>query len=98
MLNYKRILVSERIDVNKTSESEKFGICHYWYSLNNGSKFHPDVCNGCHDMLMMSMNLSDITILNIKGVDYRCNVSGIGKNLTQCKMKNTNLTKKSGTL
>ena len=28
---------------------------------------------------MMSMNLSDIPILNIKGSDYRCIISGSGK-------------------
>ena len=29
---------------------------------------------------MMSMNLSDFAILNIKGSDYRCIISGISKN------------------
>ena len=28
---------------------------------------------------MMSMNLSDIAILNIYGVDYHCIISGISK-------------------
>ena len=32
-----------------------------------GFKFQPDVCNGCHDELMMFMKLSNITILNIHG-------------------------------
>ena len=32
------------------------------------------------DLLMMSMNLSDITILNIKGSDYCSIISGISKN------------------
>ena len=31
MLYYDRINVSEGIDVNKTSESKKCDICHYWY-------------------------------------------------------------------
>ena len=35
-------------------------------------KFQPDVCNGCHDVLMMSVNLSDIVFLNIRGADYYC--------------------------
>ena len=35
-------------------------ICHYWYHLDKGFKFQPNVCNECHDLLMMSMNLSDI--------------------------------------
>ena len=71
MLHYDRIDVSERIDVNKTIESKECDICHYWYFLNNGFKFQPNVCNRCHDLLMISMNFSDIAILNIKGSDYR---------------------------
>ena len=30
-----------------------------------GFKFQPDVCNRCHNLLMMYMNLSDIAILKI---------------------------------
>ena len=40
----------------------------------------PNVCNRCHDLLIMSMNLSNIAILNIKGSDYCCIISGISKN------------------
>ena len=47
--------------------------------LDKGFNFPPKVCNECHDLLMMSMNLSDITILNIKSVDYSCIMSGISK-------------------
>ena len=66
MLYYDRIDASEGIDINKTSASEECNVCHYWYFLNYGFKFQPNVCNRCHDLLMMSMNLSDIAILNIK--------------------------------
>ena len=31
MLYYDRIEVSDGIDVNKTSESKVYDICHYWY-------------------------------------------------------------------
>ena len=31
MLYYDRIDVSERININKTSASKEFDICHYWY-------------------------------------------------------------------
>ena len=48
----------------KTSESKECGICHYWHFLNFSFKFQTNVCNRCHDLLMMSMNLSDIAILN----------------------------------
>ena len=38
-----------------------------------------NVSNECHDLLMMSMNLSDITISNIKSADYCCIIFGISK-------------------
>ena len=34
---------------------------------------------GCHDVLIMSMNLSDIVILNIDGGDYFCVITRIIK-------------------
>ena len=53
--------------------------CHYWYFLDKGFKFQPYVCNGCHDVLMMSMNLSDIAILNINSADCCCIITRISK-------------------
>ena len=70
ILYYNRIDVSEGIDVNKTSESKECDICHYWYFLDKGFKFQLNVCNGYHDLLMMSMILSNNAILNIKSADY----------------------------
>ena len=67
MLYFDRIDVSEGIDVNKTSASKECDICHYWYFVNYSFKFQTNVCNRFHDLLMMSMNLGDIVILNIKG-------------------------------
>ena len=46
------------------------------------------------DLLMTSMNLSDIAILNIKGSDYRCIISLIRKNETKNLMHNADLTEK----
>ena len=70
MLYFDRIDVSKGINVNKTSESKECDICCYWYFLNYRFKFQPNVCNRCHDLLTMFMNLSEIAILNIKGSDY----------------------------
>ena len=65
ILYYDRIDISEGINVNTTSESKECGICHYWYFLDKGFKFQPNVYNGCCNVLMMSMNLSNIAILNM---------------------------------
>ena len=58
MLYFDRIDVSEVIDVNKTSASKKYNICHYWYFLNFSFKFQTNVCNRCQDLLMISITLA----------------------------------------
>ena len=73
MIDYDRIDVSGGSDVNRSSASKECDVYHYWYFLNYSFKFQPNVCNRCHDLLIMSVNLSDIAILNIKGSDFRQN-------------------------
>ena len=95
MLYYDRIDLSEEINVNKPSPSN---VCHYWYFLNYSFKFQSNVCNRCHDLLMISINLSNIAILNMKGSDYCCIISLISKNEAINLMQNVGLTEKRGTL
>ena len=47
---------------------------------------------------MMSMNLSDIAILNIEVFDYRCIISLISKYEAVKLMQKADLTEKTGTL
>ena len=47
---------------------------------------------------MMSMNLIDIIILNIKITDYFCSISGINKSEAINITRNIDLTEKIGTL
>ena len=63
------MLYFDRIDVSKTSELNGCDVCNYWYVSNKGFIFQPNISNGYHDLLMMSMNLSNIAVLNIKGSD-----------------------------
>ena len=49
MLYYDRLEVFEEFDVNKKRKSNECHICHYWYFIDKGFKFQPNVCNGCHD-------------------------------------------------
>ena len=95
MLYYDGTVVFERIDVNRRSESKEHNICYYWYFLNSGFKFQPNVSHRCHDLLMIHTSISNIAILNIKSVDYHCIISGITKNETIHFMQNTDLTSKS---
>ena len=70
MLYYYGIHVSEGIYVIQPRESKECDVCHYWYFLDKGIKFQLDVSNGRHDVLMMSINLSNIDIASIHGADY----------------------------
>ena len=98
MLYYDRIDVSEGIDINKANASKECDVCHSWYFLNFSFKFQPNVCNRCHGLVMMSVNLSDIAILNLKGSAYRCIICLISKNEAINVMQNADLTEKSGFL
>ena len=86
MSYYDRINVSEEIDINKTRSSKESDICHYWYFPDKEFKFQQCLCNGCHDVLMMSIILNDLAILNISAADYCCVINGISKS---AKKQNT---------
>ena len=94
MLYFDSIDVSEGTDVNKSRASKEYDVSHYWYFLNKGFKFQPNVCNRCHDLLMLSMNLIDIAILKIKTTDYRSVISRISKGETINIMQNIDFTGK----
>ena len=69
MLYYDRI--SEGIDFAKSSKSKECMVWHYSV-FNHGFKFRDDVCSGCLDLKILFFNISDITIITVKSVDYRC--------------------------
>ena len=98
MLYFDSTSVSEGINVNKTSVWKECDICHYWYFLNYSFNLQSNVCNRCHDLLMMYLNLNDIAILSIKGSDYCCIISLISKNKAINLMENADLTEKSRTI
>ena len=79
MLQYEKIDVSEGIDTTKTSASKKYILCHYWYFKDVGFRFEPHVCNKCHDVLMTVYELKNTTLINVKGVNFRCILWGISR-------------------
>ena len=48
----------------------------YWYFKDVGFRFE-HVCNKFHNVLMTAYELKNITILNVKEVDFRCILWGI---------------------
>ena len=94
MLQYYRVDALEGIDITETCESKECMLCHYWYFKDVGYKFQPYVCNGCHAVSMMAYELKSIAILNEKGVDYRCILSGTSKNDVVDRLNNSALENK----
>ena len=96
MLFYDRIDVSEDTDVNKKSGFKECIICHYWYLLQKWFNFQSAVCNGRHDVLIMSIDLNSIANINTHRLDYCCIINGISKSETINLFKNTDLKEKRG--
>ena len=38
--------------------------------FHHGFKFQNSVCNGCHDLTKLYLNISNIAIITVRGVDY----------------------------
>ena len=53
-------------------------ICHYCF-FNHGFKFQDSICNGCHDLTMLSLNIRDTAVITVKNVDYHCIIHNISK-------------------
>ena len=78
MLYYDRIHISRRIDPAKSISSKECMICRYCF-FNNGFKFQDSVCNVCHDLMILCLNISNIAIITVIVVDYRCIINEITK-------------------
>ena len=98
MLEYDRIDISEGIDINKTNESKEWDICHYWYYLDRNFKYEPYRFNACHDLMQKAINVNDVAIVFVKGIDYRIHFWYMSKSDSINIMKNSNLNEKSGSL
>ena len=98
MLEYDRINISERIDVNKMSASKECDICHYWYFGDIGFKYEPYLCNVCHDLMQKSMSFNDVAIVYAKRNAYRIHFWYMSKDHTINIMNNSNLIDKKAVL
>ena len=98
MLEYDRIDIPERIDINKTNVSKECDICDYWYFLNNTFKYEPYLCNGCHDLTQKAMNFNDVAIASVKRSDYRTPFWYMSKDDAITIMNSSNLNGKTGVL
>ena len=75
MLYYDRIDISKGIYHTKSNKSKECMICHYWL-FNNGFKFQDSLCNSCHELTILCLNISSIAIITVKN---RCIIHNISK-------------------
>ena len=59
------------LDPAKSNNSKECMVHHYWF-FSHGFKDLDYVCNGCNDLLMLCVNISNIAIIAVKGVGYCC--------------------------
>ena len=64
------------------------------FAKKGNFRFQLKVYDGCHVILMMSINLNDIAILNICDVDHCCIITGISKTEALNLLQNTDISKK----
>ena len=88
MLYCDRIDISKATDLAKSNRSKECMISQYWF-FNHGFKFQDSIYNGCHDLMMLCLNISDIAIITVKIVDYRCIVCNISKSEVINLLKNS---------
>ena len=59
-------IISEGIDVNKSSNSKDCSICHYWYFIDKNFKYDPYLCNGCSDVIMKAISFKILSLFILK--------------------------------
>ena len=71
MVEYDRIDISEKNDVNKTSASKECDIFHYWCFKGIGFRYEQYLCNGFQDLMQTAMSFNNAAIVYVKGHAYR---------------------------
>ena len=66
--------------------------------LSKQFNIQPYLCNRCHDLLILSISLGNITALKIKNFDYRCIIRRFGQSEAINLLKNIDLTERGETL
>ena len=75
---YDRVLSMIKSGIMSKEGKEMGFICLNWFKLKT-IKYQPYVCNGCHDLSLKIMELSDFFIFNVGGNDYRVYIANIDK-------------------
>ena len=98
MLEYKRIDISEGIDVDMSDKSKECMLCHYWYFLDKNFSYGPYLCDGCYNIMQKSNDFKNIAIVRIRKSAYRILFPYMSKHEAKKLMINSNLIDKMGIL
>ena len=69
MLYFDRIDISEGVELARSNNNKECMICHYWF-FNHRFRFQDSLCNGCNDLTVLCLKISNIIIITDKNVDY----------------------------
>ena len=85
------MITSEKIKgYNINKEGVKCMVCNFYY-FKDKFDYQPYVYGDCHDFSMTVMDLNDILVLKIKGVDYRVYISNNDKKEAVIILKSSHL-------
>ena len=82
---YDRIGINKVTDLAKSNDSKECMISHYWL-FKHGFEFQDYICNGCHDLTILCLNISNIAIIT---VDCHCIIYNIIKSEAIHLLKNS---------
>ena len=96
MLEYRRLDISDEIDVDMTNKSKECMLCHYWYFLTKNFSYGPHLCDGCFNIMQKTNDFKNIAIVHVKKSVYRIYFQYMSKRESKKLMTNSNLIDKKG--
>ena len=57
-----KLKLQEKLKINQINK-KKCMFCRYWYVFDCSYEYEPEVCDGCHEILLMVYELENIAIL-----------------------------------
>ena len=78
MFFYDKNDIIKGIDPAESNDNEQCIVCHYRF-FNHSFELQDSLCNVYHDLVMLCLNISSITIVTVIGIDYCCIIHSISK-------------------
>ena len=98
MLEYKRVYISDGIDVNMSDKSKECGFCHYWYFSHKNFNYGSYLCDRCYNIVQKCNKRKNIGIVHVKKSVYRIYFLYMSKREAKILMTNSNLIDEKGVL